>query len=41
MLRQSMYTSLTIPTKELNQVGARGIGETGLAEVAAAIADAV
>lgn len=29
------------PDKEINELGARGIGEIGLASIAAAIADAV
>ena len=32
---------LTHPDKEINEVGARGIGEIGLAGVAAAVTDAV
>jgi xanthine dehydrogenase YagR molybdenum-binding subunit len=32
---------LDYPDKELNELGARGIGEIGLAGVAAAISDAV
>ena len=32
---------LYYPDKEINQVGARGIGEIGLAGIAAAITDAV
>jgi xanthine dehydrogenase YagR molybdenum-binding subunit len=32
---------LDFPDKELNEVGARGIGEIGLAGIAAAITDAI
>ena len=41
MRRRSKCISSTIPDKEINELGARGIGEIGLAGVAAAITDAV
>ena len=39
--RRSTSTSSTYPDQELNELGARGIGEIGLAGTAAAITNAI
>ena len=40
-LRNKLSDFLDFPDKEMNEVGARGIGEIGLAGIAAAITSAV